>query len=85
MRKSLLSLCMGALALSAAADVTTFMMEGCPACRYHGDGNIVEIPHGFVFTYQAYDKGSFADGTVHLLVQLKFQKRTKKYPMIMEF
>lgn len=55
MRKSLLSLCMSALALSASADVTTFMMEGCPTCRYHGNGNIVEVPHGFVFTYQAYD------------------------------
>ncbi|MDE7444012.1 MAG: chitobiase/beta-hexosaminidase C-terminal domain-containing protein, partial [Muribaculaceae bacterium] len=50
-----LSLCMGALALSASADVTTFMVEGSAACRYHGNGTIVTIPHGFTFTNKAGD------------------------------
>lgn len=55
MRKSLLTLCMGVLALSASADVTTFMVEGSAACRYHGTGDVVIIPHGFTFTNKAGD------------------------------
>lgn len=56
MRNLLLTLCMGAAALTAQAEVTTFYMEGTPLCRYHGKADqMVEIPHGFVFTYQAYD------------------------------
>lgn len=31
--------------------------------------------NGIVFTYQAYDKGSFADGTLHLLVPMETSKK----------
>lgn len=47
MRNFLLTLCMGAAALSAQADVSTFMAQGAPRVLYTGSGQIIELPAGF--------------------------------------
>lgn len=66
----------GATALTASADVTTFVPQGAPLCRYNNPGNaaMVEMPAGFCWRIQSDTKQrgpQFVEKTVQSdLVQL---------------